>query len=298
MARLHAAIPRVLLTGLALVGGACASGRGRTAVNLQPARQALAAAREAGAPQAAPASFAAAEAQLQKAESLVRRDHSQASEAALTAEWMARLAATEARCATNAATIRTQAQARSSGDVQHLQARLKRAEDEQRRLEERVAAGQRDLEMTEMELIRTKARLKGLETKAEASSAIAEARVLLRRAEGRGGALVALGEQSLAKAEQLLREENYGAANFFALKAQDLATRAQEPEGRRAEPALPLSVRVRVARANLRKGPAASEPVVATLPRGASLAVKRAQNGWLEVTHGDVAGWVSRAVVE
>jgi hypothetical protein len=267
-------------------------------VNLEPARQALAAAREAGAPTAAAASFSAAEAQLARAEDLVRLNGADAREAAISAEWMARLAATEARCSANSSVIRTEVEARSTADIQRLQARLRRAEEDQRRLEDRMAAGQRDLEMTEMELIRTKARLKGLETKAEASSAIAEARVLLRRAEGRGGALLALGEQSLAKAEQQLRDENYGAANFFALKAQDLATRAREPEARRPDPPLPLSVRVRVGRANVRKGPGEKEPVVGTLPRGTVLTVKAARGEWLEVGHGTLKGWISRSVVE
>jgi hypothetical protein len=253
----------------------------------------------AGAPAGAPASFTAAEEQLRKAERLATApDRAPAREAALAAEWMARLAATEARCQSTQTTLRSEIQTAAAGDAQKLQGRLKRSEDEQRRLEDRLAAQLRDLEVTEMELIRTKARLKGLETKAEASSAIAEARILLRRAESRGGALLALGQQSLTKAEQQLLEENFGAALFFALKAQDLATRAQEgPDARRSGP-LPLSVTVRVARANLRKGPGNGEPVVAKVPRGSKLSVKRAQGEWLEVTHGTMTGWVSRTVVD
>jgi hypothetical protein len=189
-------------------------------------------------------------------------------------------------------------QTRSDGELQRLQARLRKSEEEQRRLEERLAAEQRDLEVTEMELIRTKARLKGLETKAEASSAIAEANILLRRAENSSGALVTLGQQSLAKAEQQLKEENYGAANFFALKAQDLATRAQDgPESRR-DATLPLSVRVRVGRANIREGPGLDQKVLTMLPRGTTLPVRRAQGDWFEIAHGETTAWVSRTVVE
>jgi hypothetical protein len=289
-----------LIAGSVLLAAGCASGRGRAPlVDLAPARQALEAARQAGAPAEAPASFTAAAEQLAKAERLAKgRAGAPAREAALAAEWMARLAATEARCQSTQSTLRTEIQTAAAGDAQRLQTRLRRSEDEQRRLEDRLAAQQRDLEVTEMELIRTKARLKGLETKAEASSAIAEARILLRRAESRGGALLALGQQSLVKAEQQLLEENFGAAIFFALKAQDLATRAQDgPEARRGG-SLPLSVRVRVARANLRKGPGSGEPVVAVVPRGSVLSVKRGQGEWLEVTHGQLTGWVSRSVVD
>ena len=180
-----------------------------------------------------------------------------------------------------------------------VKARLRKSEEDQRRLEERLAAEQRDLEVTEMELIRTKARLKGLETKAEASSAIAEAHILLRRAEGRSGALLTQGQQSLSKAEQQLREENFGAANFFALKAQDLATRAQDgPEARGGDTLLPLSVRVRVNRANLRQVPGLDQKVLTVVPRGTTLAVKGGQGDWLSITHGELAAWVSKTVVE
>jgi chromosome segregation ATPase len=300
MARPPLTISRLLAFGLAVLGGACASGRGKVAVDLRPAQDALAAAREADAPKNAAASFTAAEAQLKKAEELAPKKRREAREAALTAEWMARLAAAEARCATSTATARGELQTmqtRSDGEQQRLQARLHKSEEEQRRLEERLAAEQRDLEVTEMELIRTKARLKGLETKAEASSAIAEANILLRRAENRSGTLLTLGQQSLAKAEQQLAVENYGAANFFALRAQDLAMRAQD-DTRRNDTVLPLSVRVRVNRANLRQGPGLDQKVLTLVPRGTTLAVRRAQGDWYEITHGDLTAWVSRTVVE
>jgi hypothetical protein len=301
MARLLPSIPRLLFLGLAALGVACASGRGKV-VDLRPAREALAAAEQAGAPQTAATSYAAAEEQLKKAEALAPQRKREAREAAVSAEWMARLAAVEARCAATTATVRTElqtVQTRSDGEVQRLQARLRRSEEDQRRLEERLAAEQRDLEVTEMELIRTKARLKGLETKAEASSAIAEAHILLRRAEGRSGALLTQGQQSLSKAEQQLREENFGAANFFALKAQDLATRAQDgPDARGGATLLPLSVRVRVSRANLRQGPGLDQKVLTLVPRGTRLPVRRGQGDWLLISHGELVAWVSRTVVE
>ena len=95
------------------------------------------------------------------------------------------------------------------------------------RQEERITLLLRDLELTETEIIRTKARLKGLETKAEASSAIAEARILVGRLDRRTRtATLASAQQAIAKAEQLLQQENYGAALFFATKAQQIARAA------------------------------------------------------------------------
>lgn len=301
MARLSSLTARTILLGAALLGAACASARGRAAVNLEPARQALQEARDAGAPRSAAASFNAAEAQLKKAEELAPRKRGEARVAAASAEWMARLAASEARCAASSATVRTEMQTiqtRNDTEVRNLQARLRRSEEDQRRLEDRLAAGQRDLEVTEMELIRTKARLKGLETKAEASSAIAEARILLKRASGNPGGLLASGEQSLAKAEQQLKEENFGAANFFALKAQDFATRAQEVPDARSREVLPLTVRVRVSRANLRGGAGLDQKVLTLLPRGTTLPVRSAKGDWFEVVRGETTAWISRTVVE
>lgn len=291
--------PRRILLAAAGLGAALAAGCATAKpvvapVDLQPARQALEAARQAGAPDQAKDSFGAAEAQLKKAEALAPAATVDAREAAVIAEWMARLAGAQALCSTSTASLRSEAQSKADEGAQRLQARLRKSEEEQKRLEERLAAEQRDLEVTEMELIRTKARLKGLETKAEASSAIAEARILLRRAEGRG-AMALLAQQSLDKAEQQLAEDNYGAAIFFALKAQDLAARAQDgSEARKA----PQQVTVKVAQANLRQAPEAKAPVVAKAPKGTSLAVKATQGDWLQVTYGKVTGWVSRSVVQ
>ena len=117
----------------------------------------------------------------------------------------------------------------ATGD-RSLSARLRRAEEEQRRLEDRIELLQRDLEVTETELIRSKARLKGNETKAEASAAVAEAQILASRlAEDRTKAsTLARCRESLAKAEEQLGLGNFGAAIFFALKAQDTATRSTQ----------------------------------------------------------------------
>src|SRR6185503_14187314 len=155
----------------------------------------------------------------------------------LQADGLARLAAAEARCAAavarQALSVKAERDKRttSTSDLDRLNARLKKSEEEQRRLEERVALLQRDLELTETEIIRTKARLKGIETRAEASSAIAEARILTGRLDPKArAATVSLCNENIAKAEAQLTATpaNYGAAVFFATKAQDIAKKAQE----------------------------------------------------------------------
>ena len=159
--------------------------------------------------------------------------------------------------------------AASTAEVDRLTARIKKMEDDQHRLEERIAVLTRDLEVTETELIRTKARLKGNETKAEASAAIAEARILAGRlAEDKTQASVlARSEESLAKAEEQLSEGNFGAALFFASKAQDLVARVKQGAGTdqardpSAAPDAAHSVAVELRRARRRPHPQGPGPL-------------------------------------
>jgi hypothetical protein len=234
--RLHA--PWGLL--LVLPALACASAGSQAPatparrVDLKPARAAVEEARKAGAPQRAPDTFKQAESHLKEAEGLAGRGTAAvAADRAQRAEFLGRLATVEARCATNLARLRPTTTAADKGGRadDEAAARLRRAEDERRRLEERVALLQRELELTEMEVVRTKARLQGIETKAEASSAIAEARILMTRLDARDRATLSRCQELLDKAEQQIGENNFGAAVFFARKAQDIATKAREPVG-------------------------------------------------------------------
>jgi hypothetical protein len=295
--------------GIALIPAACATTQKRAPLDLAPARAALEAAREAGAPERAPEPFKGAQGQLAEAERLLATGQPAAREAAIRAELMAQVALVQATCAQAAqqATEAQVARVARSEEFDRLTTRLRKSDDEQRRLEERIALQQRELEVTETELIRTKARLKGIETRAEASSAIAEARILLRRLDPRTRApILSRCQDSLTKAEQQLQEENYGAAIFFALKAQDLAVKAQDDTPRRPattgtdkeRPADKRQYKVKVKKANIRKGPGLGEAVVGQAPEGAVLEATVARGEWVKVTHGAVNGWVSLKLLE
>ena len=78
-------------------------------------------------------------------------------------------------------------------------------------------------------MIRTKARLQGIETKAEASSAIAEARILMGRLDANDRATQSRCQELLSQAEQQINENNFGAAVFFARKVQDIVTKSPAP---------------------------------------------------------------------
>jgi hypothetical protein len=222
-----------VVAGFAGLSFACASSGARSPVrvNLAPARAAVEEARKAGASEHAPEPFKRAQDQLGRAEGLAR---SASPDDTVEAQRLADVATAEARGAAAVARLagemkRAGVTPGATGD-RSLAARLRRAEEEQRRLEDRVELLQRDLEVTETELIRSKARLKGNETKAEASAAVAEAQILANRlAQDRTKAsILARCRESLAKAEEQLGLGNFGAAIFFALKAQDTATRSTQ----------------------------------------------------------------------
>jgi len=221
-----------IVAGLAFVSFACATAKGPSAtvrVDLAAARAAVEEARKAGAPEHAADNYKRAQQDLRQAEALVA-ENKRTSEAKRLAD----LAISEGRSA--AAIARLVAEMKRSGIApgtppdRSLAARLKKAEEDQRRLEDRIELLQRDLEVTETELIRSKARLKGNETKAEASAAVAEAQILAGRLaqDKTRASTLARTRESLAKAEEQLGLGNYGAAIFFALKAQDTATRSTQ----------------------------------------------------------------------
>jgi hypothetical protein len=231
---------------LPLALGACASAKVRpgSRVDLSAAHRAVEAARKAGAPAKAPDMFKQAERHLRDAES-VAASKDLTPERVVRAKGLGELATTEAHCAVTLTRLATTAPERTAkappAEVERPNTRVKKLEEDNKRLEERVALLLHDLDVTETEIIRTKARLKGIETKAEASSAIAEARILMGRLDAKANAATLnMCEDSLAKAEKQLQQENYGAALFFAMKAQDAATKAQEsPDSHRSSPTPP-----------------------------------------------------------
>ena len=291
---------RLLSAALAGILSACATAPKPRTVDLQPARQALEEARAEGAAERAPQTFSRAQGELTEAERLVAERGPDAPMAAVEAEWAARLALAEARCAAREPAT----PAPSPEELKRLETRARRTEEEQRRLEEQLALRLRELQVTETELIRTKARLKGLETRAEASSAIAEARILLKRVESRGrSAALKAAEEDLEKSEGLLQDENYGAALFFALKAQDMMTKAGDArvaaDGADVErPPSQSTYVVSVDSANIRLEPSTKGPVVAEVTRGTTLRALAVRGNWVKVAHEKVVGWVSLRLVQ
>lgn len=274
--------------------------------DLGPAREALAAAKRAGAEERAPDAFKRAQGHLNEAEALAADTASP--EKQRQSEWLGRLAIVEAQCAAQIAqqqALQSDQRSLTTQEVEKRNAQIRRHEEEQRRLEEQLALLKRELEFTETEVIRTKSRLKGIETKAEASSAIAEGRILLGRLLDEKGSRaqdVQRAQEALRRAEDLLREENWGAAIFFAQKAQDAAMKAREARSTvSSEPERPAprpSYTVRAAIANVRRGPGTSEPIVGKLTKGTLFKSSVARGDWIRVDHAGLSGWVHRSLLE
>ena len=292
--------PWFLRLALALPLASCATAKPQK-VDLQPAREAVAAARDAGAADKAPDCLKRAEGYLGQAEAA---EHGKPVDAA----WLSRLAISEARCASQlAASAETVAKLpealKAASEADRLQAKLKKADDDRRRLEEEVALLTRDLEFTENEIIRLKAKLRGLDNKAEASSAIAEARILMNRYRTQRGRTPNLdrSQELVERAEQQIVEENFGAAAFFAQKAEDLLQdRRRTPAADAAadRPAPKKQYTVRVPTLNIRSDASETAEIVGKAAKGDVLFAETVRGDWLSVTAGTVSGWVYRRLVD
>lgn len=216
-----------MMWAAACVAVACAS-HAPPSVDLQPARAAVASARAAGAESRAEAELRGAETALAQAEELLKRgDAAKVSRAEMLAEiavLQARLAAAIAKSPEASTTAaRAAIVARDSGAAV-------------RRLEDQVTLLTQELAMADGEIMRSRA--KGIDTKAEASSAIAEARILMgRTGDGRARApVLARCRELLADAETQLGQQLYGAARWQALKCQRLLEGERRPSDGRPAP--------------------------------------------------------------
>jgi hypothetical protein len=299
---------RVAVLGTLLAAFGCASaGPPPPQVDFSPAREAVEAARGAGAAENAKEPLESAESHLKEAEALAAAGGKGAAERARRAEALLRLATAEASGAASLAAARStvrcppvkEAAAPSCADVE---GRLHRAEEDERRLEDRVAFLLKELELTETEVIRTRAKLKG-QSQEQVYSAIAEARILLRRMSDEKLKSPNLNrcQELLDRAEELVREDNFGGAAFLAMTAQDLI------EQTRRLLADPSSLDRRAPKGqytvagdsvNIRSEPSTTAAVVGKAAHGARLAASVTRGDWVRVTLGDLTGWVYRPLLE
>lgn len=178
--------------------------------------------------------------------------------------------------------------------LQQLQldlARQSRRADRLTRDAERLRA---DIEDAEQALVSLEAGLKGMHTRADAVSALADARILVARAAQQTpwrADSIQRARDKLDEAERHIEEKYFGSAVFFTARGRRLAEEVLA-QGRalREDPSTRF---VRPGRANVRGHPSLDAEVVVVLERGTPVTVRGRENGWVRiVTRDDSGGWI------
>lgn len=161
------------------------------------------------------------------------------------------------------------------------------------------------------EVVRTKAKLHSLESKAEAASTMAEAEIALKALITRTAGHKESPELSQAKhllemSSQEFNKENYGGALYLASQAKGLVHVGQgRVVGREKGPmvsgevlfATPLPLQV-LAKSNVRQGPGADFEVVFTLEKGILLVGQSYKDDWVRIKDEDGRdGWIYQTLV-
>lgn len=182
-----------------------------------------------------------------------------------------------------------------STDAVQLRAQLERAAY----LELEVERLRADLHQAEEAMVAIESGLRGVHTRADAVSALAEARIAVERA-GRvapwreGEAAEA--RRKLEDAEVQLQEGHPGSAVFFASRARRIADTLND-EARRVESAADARF-IHARRVNLRAGPSTEARVLTVLPEATPVFPEHRQGAWLLVrTSAGHVGWVHGSLV-
>lgn len=156
---------------------------------------------------------------------------------------------------------------------------------------ERLRADIRDAEQA---LVSLESGLKGMHTRADAVSALADARILVDRAAQQAPwrrDSIERAREKLAEAERHIEEDYLGSAVFFTARGRRLAEEvlAQAQALREDDSTL----FVRPDRANVRLQPSVEAEVVVVLQRGTPVTVRGREDGWAQiVTRDDSGGWI------
>jgi hypothetical protein len=151
-----------------------------------------------------------------------------------------------------------------------------------------------DLARAEASIVAIESGLRGSQSRADAVSALAEARIALDRVSKRvpwRKERVEEARKKLAEAQRQLDLDHVGAAVFFASRAQGITeSLAQEANLVSGWPGLRVVAGERV---NLRAGPSAQQPVLAVLPHQTPVLPERGEGDWTLVrTPSGQVGWV------
>ncbi len=175
-----------------------------------------------------------------------------------------------------------------------------RAESERSKMLERELERVRaDLVAAEEALVAAESGLRGDRSRADAVSALAGAHIQIDRARDKApwrSGQIDEANVKLAEAESQIAAGNFGAAIFFAWRAERIAERSLE-EARLAA-SEPGVKRIRAGRVNLRGGPSTNEKVLAVLTQGTPVFPELQEQEWVLIrTSSGEVGWVHAALL-
>jgi hypothetical protein len=194
-----------------------------------------------------------------------------------------------------------------------LEIRLLQREAMVNELNRRISLQQRQLDDAITEVVRTKSKLRSIESKAETASTIAETEIAVKSMRGRIADTDPEGKEAFLKAEQLLKlstrefkAQNYSGALYLAVQAKNQVSAGDRRLQGRDENAplagevafdqpLPLKL---TKNSNLREGPDFNQKVIATLNAGASIIGYSYKENWIRVEAEEgMTGWVHQLLV-
>lgn len=163
-----------------------------------------------------------------------------------------------------------------------------------------------------LEVVRAKAKLRSVDSKAEAVSTLAEAEIALNALNEKGSSSAK--DSHVLQAERLLRasglelkKENYGGALYLATQAKSILMQGQERSiGRQRTPMLPgevpfdLPLPLRsISASKVREGPGLDFKVLFSLPDGAPIEGLSYKASWVRVRSEDGrGGWVYYSLID
>ena len=169
-----------------------------------------------------------------------------------------------------------------------------------RALEREVSRLRSDLDEAESAMVAIESGLRGAQTRADAVSALAEARISVERARASAPwrrTEIAEVTDKLEEAERQFQAGNPGSAVFFASRAQRIADSLRE-DARRVAAASGARV-VTAPRVNLRAGPSTTAPVLVVLSEATPVLPQRSEGEWVLVRTPDgAAGWVHASLLD
>ena len=207
--------------------------------------------------------------------------------------------------------------AKRNASLAKLQLRLLERDAQIKQLEERLNSRQAMLDEAIQEVVRAKAKLRSLESKAEAASEMAEAEIAIKAlktqlAGQRQNTELIKAQELLKMSAKEFKKENYGGAVYLTSQAKghiragqiQLTGREKAAPIKRLPPtrgevffSLPLPLKV-LKTSNLREQPDRESKVITTLEKGTPLIGYSYKDKWVRVMSEDgTYGWVFQTLV-